>query len=264
MSKIGFYGAGHMAEAMIHGLIESGMYQPEEIYVYNHRYEPTLKKVEATYHIQALVDEKELFASAEVIVLAVQPKILINVLPIMKNSVTDNHLLVSVASGVSLEVIEAGVGAHKIARAMPNTPVTVGAGMSSISVNSYCTEKEYQLLIQIFESFGRAKILPESQIDAVIGVSGSSPAYVYLFIESLADGAVAEGMSRQDAYEFAAQAVLGAAKMVLETGKHPAELKDAVCSPGGTTIAAVSSLEKDGFRAAVMNAVQAAIRKNRE
>lgn len=264
MSKIGFYGAGHMAESMTHGLIESGLYQPEDIYVYNHRYEPTLKKIAEHYHIHPLLDEKALFVAAEVIILAVQPKILLQVLPTIRDYIQDNQVLVSVAAGVSLEEIEAGIGKHKIARAMPNTPVTIGEGMSSISVNHQFTDEDRQTVVQIFESFGRAKILSEQQIDAVIGVSGSSPAYVYLFIEALADGAVAEGMSRKDAYEFAAQAVLGAAKMVLETGKHPAELKDAVCSPGGTTIAAVASLEKDGFRAAVMNAVQAAIQKNRE
>ncbi len=145
---------------------------------------------------------------------------------------------------------------------MPNTPAMVGAGMSSISPSKEVTADVLEEVRTVIDSFGKSEVVPESMMDAVVGVSGSAPAYVYLFIEALADGAVAEGMPRKQAYEFAAQTVLGSAKMVLETGKHPGELKDMVCSPGGTTIAAVQSLEESQFRAATIKAVRTAAQKN--
>ncbi len=264
MKKIGFYGAGNMAQALIAGLLAAGLYQKEEIVVYNHRYEPTLKKLVDTYQITPVLEEADLFAAAELVVLAVKPAILLKVLPNVKPLVTDQHVLVSIAAGVTLQQIEALIGARKIAHAMPNTAAAVDEAMTAVSVNQQVSTAESEEIVTLFRSLGRAKLLPEKQIDAVVGVSGSAPAYVYLFIEALADGAVSEGMARADAYEFAAQTVLGAAKMVLETGKHPGELKDAVCSPGGTTIAAVCALEKSGFRSAVINAVQTAAAKNRE
>lgn len=264
MGTIGFYGAGNMAHAIIHGMLAEGLYQKEEILVYNHRYEPTLKKLEEQYQISPILDEKELFAKTDLIIFAVKPEILLAKLPGFKQFLTEEHLLVSIAAGVTIQQMEELVGLHKIIRVMPNTPAAVGEGMTSVSINSEVTDSEQAKVLQVFQSFGRAVVLPESQIDAVVGVSGSSPAYAYLFIEALADGAVLEGMKRTDAYEFAAQAVLGAAKMVLETGEHPGALKDKVCSPGGTTIAAVRSLEANGFRHAVIEAVQTAAKKNRE
>ncbi len=146
---------------------------------------------------------------------------------------------------------------------MPNTPAMVGEGMASVSPNINVTEAETADVVAIFSSFGKAVVTDEKLIDAVCGLSGSGPAYVYMFIEALADGAVHEGMPRQMAYTFAAQTVLGAAKMVLETGRHPGALKDDVCSPGGTTIEAVKTLEESGFRAATMNAVIASAEKNK-
>lgn len=264
MSKIGFYGAGNMARAMIQGMIQSGNYQPEDILVYNHRYEPTLKAVTEDFQIYPILDEKELFSKAEMIIFAVKPPILLANLPHIKEEMKPNQLLVSIAAGVTIKQIEDILGTCKLVRAMPNTPATVREGMTSITANAQMTRKETEQVVAVFESFGRAKELPESQMDAIIGVSGSSPAYVYLFIEALADGAVLEGMKRGDAYEMAAQAVLGAAKMVLETQQHPGALKDKVCSPGGTTIEAVRVLEENGLRSAVIKAVQAAAQKNRE
>ncbi|MGX7197905.1 pyrroline-5-carboxylate reductase [Enterococcus olivae] len=264
MSKIGFYGAGNMARAIIQGMLQSGSYKKEDILVYNHRYEPTLKKIEEDFQIVPILEEKELFAQAKTIIFAVKPPILLAKLPRVKESITEAHVLVSIAAGVTLEQMEEILGERKILRAMPNTPATVGEGMTSVSANKQVSKEETEQVLAIFQSFGRAKQLPETQMDAIIGVSGSSPAYVYLFIEALADGAVLEGMKREDAYEMAAQAVLGAAKMVLETKENPGKLKDMVCSPGGTTIEAVRSLEENGFRAAVIQAVQAAAKKNRE
>lgn len=146
---------------------------------------------------------------------------------------------------------------------MPNTPALVGEGMTGVCANDLVTEEELQLVLTLLKSFGRAEVVPEYLMDTVTGVSGSSPAYVFLFLEALADAAVAEGMPRKQAYEFAAQSVLGSAKMLLETGMHPGELKDIVCSPGGTTIEAVAVLERENLRSAVIDATRACIRKSK-
>lgn len=146
---------------------------------------------------------------------------------------------------------------------MPNTPALVGEGMTGVCANDLVTEEELQLVLILLKSFGRAEVVPEYLMDTVTGVSGSSPAYVFLFLEALADAAVAEGMPRKQAYEFAAQSVLGSAKMLLETGMHPGELKDMVCSPGGTTIEAVAVLERENLRSAVIDATRACIRKSK-
>ena len=147
---------------------------------------------------------------------------------------------------------------------MPNTPALVGEGMTGVCANDLVTEEELQLVLTLLKSFGRAEVVPEYLMDTVTGVSGSSPAYVFLFLEALADAAVAEGMPRKQAYEFAAQSVLGSAKMLLETGMHPGELKDMVCSPGGTTIEAVAVLEREKLRSAVIDATRACIWKSKE
>lgn len=261
---IGFYGAGNMAQAMIAGLLKTGFCRPEELYVYNHRYEPTLLRIEKNYGIQPVLDEKILFEKAAIIIFAVKPDILKQILPTIKPLIKKHQLLVSVAAGVSLTKIAQLIGRHKVVRAMPNTPAVVGEAMTSLSPNDEVTDSEIQRIRTIFSSFGKAKVIAEQKIDAVVGVAGSSPAYVYMFIEALADGAVAEGMSRTEAYEFAAQAVLGAVKMVQLTGLHPGELKDQVSSPNGTTIAAVQSLEENKFRASVIRAVESAAQRNRQ
>ena len=147
---------------------------------------------------------------------------------------------------------------------MPNTPALVGEGMTGVCANDLVTEEELQLVLTLLKSFGRAEVVPEYLMDTITGVSGSSPAYVFLFLEALADAAVAEGMPRKQAYEFAAQSVLGSAKMLLETGMHPGELKDMVCSPGGTTIEAVAVLEREKLRSAVIDATRACIWKSKE
>jgi len=166
-------------------------------------------------------------------------------------------VIVTIAAGITLESMNNALGdAAKVIRTMPNTPALVGQGMSAICANKNITKEELKDVVKIFESFGKVEILEENLIDIVPAVSGSSPAYVYMFIEALGDGAVLQGMPREMAYRMAAQAVLGAAKMVLDTGEHPGKLKDNVCSPGGTTIKAVYTLEKNNFRAAVISAME--------
>lgn len=261
--KIGFYGSGNMAQGMIQGLLAKGVYSKEAILVYNRRDAPTLEATVQQFGITPITDAQQLFAQSQVIVLAVKPQVLRTLYPEIKQQLASDQLLISLAAGISLSELENGLGTAKLLRAMPNTPLAVLEGMTAVVANERVTEDELQEVLAIFNHVGKARVLPEQLFDAFIGVSGSAPAYVYLFIEALADGAVLEGMPREAAYEFAAQTVLGSAQMVLSTKKHPGELKDQVCSPGGTTIEAVKVLEDNHFRSTVIQAVQAAAQKSR-
>lgn len=260
---IGFIGGGNMGGAMIGGLIQSKLYAPEEVLVYD-VYQRAVDGLKEKFHIVGTSDLNLLIKEAKTIVLSVKPQVLPQVLEEVGEKIAKDKLVISIAAGITLDRLEKMLSKdHKIVRVMPNTPALVGAGMAGISTNANVSEEDKQVALEIFRSFGEAELVPEKLIDAVVGVSGSSPAYVYMFIEALADGAVMEGMPRAQAYTFAAQAVLGSAKMVLDTKKHPGELKDMVCSPAGTTIDAVKSLEENGFRAAVMEAVHVVAEKNR-
>lgn len=264
MAKIGFIGTGNMGRAMVKGLAQSGLYQQQDLYIYD-RNLAVAKELAQDLGIQSTETPQALVKACDRIIFAVKPNVLPAVLRALIPEVTADKVVISVAAGISLEKLASILGAdHKIVRVMPNTPALVGMGMSAVTQNDQVTQAELAEVLAIFASFGKAEAVSESLIDAVVGVSGSAPAYVYLFIEALADGAVMEGMPRAQAYEFAAQTVMGSAQMVLETGQHPGELKDMVCSPGGTTIAAVKTLEEAGFRAAVIQAVQVAAEKNRE
>lgn len=181
---------------------------------------------------------------------------MIKVLSEITSSLNKDSLVVSIAAGVTLDQLARALGHdRKIIRAMPNTPALVNAGMTSVTPNALVTPEDTADVLNIFRCFGEAEVIAEPMIHPVVGVSGSSPAYVFMFIEAMADAAVLGGMPRAQAYKFAAQAVMGSAKMVLETGEHPGALKDMVCSPGGTTIEAVRVLEEKGFRAAVIEAM---------
>ena len=202
---------------------------------------------------------------ADVLFLAVKPIFLSEVIEEIKDVVRPETLIVSIAAGRTLAYLREAFGRPelKLVRCMPNTPALVMEGCTGICAGADVTEEELERIVGLMEAFGKASVVPERLMDVVVGVSGSSPAYVFMFIEAMADEAVAAGMPRKQAYEFAAQSVLGSAKMVLETGKHPGELKDMVCSPGGTTIEAVKVLEEKGFRAAVMDAMEACIEKSK-
>ena len=187
-------------------------------------------------------------AEADILFLAVKPVYYKSVIDEIKDIVSSDQIIVTIAAGKSIAwVEEAFGGARKIVRTMPNTPALVGEGITAVCTNSNVSESDLSNVMDLLESFGKAEVINENVMDAVVAVSGSSPAYVFMFIEAMADAAVAEGMPRAQAYKFAAQSVLGSAKMVLETGKHPGELKDMVCSPAGTTIEAVRVLEKEGL-----------------
>ena len=260
---IGFIGGGNMGGAMMSGLVKTGVCRPEQVTVFD-VYAPTLEKLHNDLGINTTDSVEALIEASQVIVLAVKPQVLPAVLEQHGAKITADKLVISIAAGITLERLTGFLSAeHKIVRVMPNTPAMVGEGMAGICPNANVTEEEKAEVLELFNCFGKAELVPEKLIDAVVGVSGSSPAYVYMFIEALADGAVREGMPRPQAYKFAAQAVLGSAKMVLESGMHPGALKDMVCSPAGTTIESVYALEKGGMRAAVMDAVHIAAEKNR-
>lgn len=253
--KIGFIGCGNMGKAILGGLISSGLIQPGNIWVYT----PSPDKVEALrqeYGINPAQSAQQVAQIADIVFGAVKPGVMLKVLGEITSSLNKETVVISVAAGVTLDSLATALGHdRKIIRAMPNTPALVNAGMTSVTPNALASPEDIADAVTIFRSFGQAEVVSEAMIHPVVGVSGSSPAYVFMFIEAMADAAVLGGMPRQQAYQFAAQAVMGSAKMVLETGMHPGELKDMVCSPGGTTIEAVKVLEEKGFRAAVMEAM---------
>lgn len=255
--KLGFIGCGNMACAMISGILKNGVCKPQEITV-SAKTQATLEKAKAQYGVMAAATNAEVVKAADVVVLAVKPQFYAEVIAEIKWAVKSEQLLITIAPGKTLAWLAEQFGKPvRIVRTMPNTPAMVGEGITAACPNENVTDEALDCAMKILESFGKAEVIPERLMDAVVSVSGSSPAYVFLFIEAMADAAVADGMPRKQAYTFAAQAVLGSAKMVLETGKHPGELKDMVCSPAGTTIEAVRVLEEKGFRACVMDAMKA-------
>ena len=256
MMKLGFIGTGNMAGAIMGGIIKNQIFRPEEI-IGADISEAGREKTKEAYGIEVTGDNRKA-ADSEVLILSVKPQYYADAIAEIKDCVRDDQLVITIAPGKTLAWLEEQFGKPvKIVRTMPNTPALVGKGMTAACVNQYVTEEEKAYALKILSSFGKVELVPEHLIDAVVAVSGSAPAYVFMFIEAMADAAVAEGMPRAQAYEFAAQAVYGSAKMVLETGKHPGELKDMVCSPAGTTIEAVRVLEEKGLRSAVIEAMRA-------
>lgn len=253
--RFGFIGAGNMAQAMIGGILKAKLVSKDEI-IASAATQKTLDAVKDKFGVQTTLDNQEI-AKADMIFLAVKPIYCEQVLQEIKDKLTKDRIIVSIAAGKTMAWLEGQLGKDtKIVRTMPNTPALVGEGITAVCPNEQVTDKELTQVCEVLESFGKAEVIKESMMDAVIAVSGSSPAYVFMFIEAMADAAVAEGMPRAQAYRFAAQSVLGSAKMVLETGKHPGELKDMVCSPAGTTIEAVRTLEELGFRSSIIEAMK--------
>lgn len=262
--KIGFIGLGNMAKAIIGGMLQNDMVQRSDI-VGSAKTEETREAVRASYGIDIKETNAEVARESEVLILAVKPQFFQTVIEEIRGEVATDTLIISIAAGKTLGWIEDAFGREiKLVRCMPNTPALVGAGCTGVCVNDRVSQAETDYSIRLMESFGRACLVPEHLMDAVGAVSGSSPAYVFMFIEAMADAAVAAGMSRAQAYEFAAQAVYGSAKLVLESGRHPGELKDMVCSPGGTTIQGVRVLEERGMRGAVIDALTATVEQSKK
>ena len=261
--KTGLIGCGNMATAMLGGILKTGLLEKKDL-MGSAKTEKTCERIRAAYGIETTTDNQKVAEFAEVLILAVKPVYMEEVILEIRESIRPETIIVTLAPGKTLAWLsETFAKPVKLIRTMPNTPALVGEGMTALCPNEPVTEEDLRQVCAIFNSFGKTQVVSEPMIDVVVGVSGSSPAYVFMFIEAMADAAVADGMPRAQAYEFAAQAVLGSAKMVLETGKHPGELKDMVCSPGGTTIEAVRVLEEKGLRSAVIEASKACVKKAR-
>lgn len=253
--KLGFIGCGNMAKAMIRGILNGGLVSSEKI-IASSKTESTLEKVEKEFNINVDLNNKRIAKESNIVFLAIKPQKYEDIIEEIRDVVEEETIIISIAPGFTIEELESLFSRQiKIIRAMPNTPVMVGEGMTAISKNQLISEEDLKKVEKVFESFGKVELIDESMMDAAVAVGGSSPAYIFILIESMADAAVLEGMDRKTAYTFASQAVLGSAKMVLETKEHPGKLKDMVCSPGGTTIEAVKVLEKEGFRSSIIEAM---------
>lgn len=259
--KTGFIGCGSMGTAMLKGMLKSGAGKPED-FTASAKSEETKSKIKNELKIHPAASNKEVVEFSDIVFLTVKPQYYPQVIAEIREDVRPDQIFVSVAPGKTLEWLEEQFGKPvKLVRTMPNTPAMAGEGMTAYCVSGQVTLQEKEQIVQLCTYFGKAEEVPEHLMDVVTAVSGSSPAYVFLFIEAMADAAVAGGMPRAQAYTFAAQAVLGSAKLMLETGLHPGILKDMVCSPGGTTIEAVRVLEEKGLRSSVMEAMCACMKK---
>ncbi len=263
-TRWGFIGSGRMATALIQGMIRAGTATPQTITA-SDPLESARKALAAETGVSVVESNIRVASKSDVLLLAVKPQSMPHVLDHMRHAVTAEHLVISIAAGVALATLEAGLGAgRRLARVMPNTPALIGAGASGFCLGTSALASDEALVLSCLNSVGKAFRVPESLLDAITGLSGSGPAFVYLIIEALSDGGVRVGLPRDVATALAAQTVLGAARMVVETGSHPAVLKDQVASPGGTTIAGLHALERGGLRAALMDAVEAATRRSAE
>lgn len=261
--KIGFIGGGNMAEAIIKGLVAGGVPAAELSVA-----DPVSARrdfLHERYGVAVTAENNDVSTKCDVLILAVKPQICEGVLQEMGGALTPAKTLISIMAGVRTTTLEAALPpGSRVVRVMPNTPALVKAAASAISRGTHAGEEDISVARRIFELVGTTCLVDEKLLDAVTGLSGSGPAYVLTFIEALADGGVKNGLSRETALALAKQTVYGTAKLILETCEHPAVLRDKVTSPGGTTIAALHSLESDRFRAAVINAVDAAVARSVE
>ena len=260
---IAFIGGGNMAEAMIRGLLRGEDFAPGEVWVSGPR-EERMRELRDAYGVQAVTDNRAA-AGADIVVLSVKPQILSRVLDEVGDAIKGEALVISIAAGVPVAAIQARLASGtRVVRAMPNTPALVDAAATAIAGGEHARESDLADAKRIFDAIGLTVILEESQLDAVTGLSGSGPAYVFLILEALSDAGVKVGLSRRTAQLLAAQTLLGSAKLLLETNEHPGRLKDMVTSPGGTAITGLHTLENGGVRTTLMNAVEAATRRSRE
>jgi len=264
VGRIGFVGAGQMATALARGLVNSGIVAAADVTAAD--VSAAARERFATQTGARCVEDNAAVCSAsDVVILAVKPQHMAEVLADVTPQVTADHLVISIAAGVSLATLTAALGSdRRVVRVMPNTPALVGAAAAGFAVGGTANAGDAELVERLLSTVGIAVPVAEPLLDAVTGLSGSGPAYAYQIIEALSDGGVRVGLPRDVATRLAAQTLLGAAKMVLETGRHPGDLKDAVTSPGGTTIAGLHALERGGIRGCLMNAVEAATIRSRE
>lgn len=263
--RIGFIGTGNMGSAMIGGLIKTGTVNERQLYV-SDRSKESLDRIQKSWKsINCSLDNKNTVENSDIVILAVKPQVYEAVIKEISSYWDNEKIIISIAAGITIDQMEKMfVKEVKIVRTMPNTPALVGEGVTAYCFNKHISEEEMEFLLPVFESFGIVEKIEEKFFHAVIAVSGSAPAYVFMFIEAMADAAVLQGLPRAQAYRMASQAVLGASKMVRDTGTHPGILKDAVCSPGGTTIEAVAALEEGGLRSTIINAMNKCAEKSKE
>lgn len=261
--KIGFIGCGNMGSSMLGGLIDKEFLSKENFFV-SAKSEESKKRLEEKFGVNVRSKNIDIVKESDVIVLAVKPYMYKKVIKEVKDFIRKDQIIVSIAAGIDIKDLENWIGEDfKIVKTMPNTPALVGEAMSAVCPNKNIKEEELKYIMSMFEAFGECVVLEEKDFHAFIALCGSSPAYVFMFIEAMADGAVKLGIPRDKAYKMAAQSVLGSAKMVLETKEHPGVLKDMVCSPGGTTIEAVAELENNNFRSTVIKAMDSCANKSK-
>ncbi len=266
--KLGFIGGGNMAEAMIKGLISASFVEPKNIFV-SDVVPDRLEFLHSEYKVKTVQDNRELVEKCDILVLAVKPQVIKKVIEKVRDLIDAKKLLVSVAAGVPietiLEVLKAGQNKkYNVVRTMPNTPALVQEGVTAIAAGDNVSKVDIQIAHRLFEAVGKTVDVEEVHLDAVTGLSGSGPAYIFMIIEALSDAGVKMGLSRDVANILTVQTVLGSAKLALESHKHPGELKDMVTSPGGTTISGLRALEEGGLRSTLMNAVEAATNRSKE
>lgn len=262
--KTGFIGVGNMGGAILRGFAASDTINNKEIYIFSRNIAGTAATAEEL-GVHMCSSAVELAQMCDIIILGVKPDAIASVTEQIADVYTDNKIVISMAAGISIKFLQNMLGGSaKIVRIMPNTPALVGEAMTAVFVNNNITEEETHIICDMFSSVGRVEIADEELIHCIIGVSGSSPAYTYMYIDALAGAAAAKGMNLRQARIFAAQSVLGAAKMVLETGQTPEQLRINVCSPGGTTIEAVKTLQQNGFEDKLIEGFNSCVKKSEE
>jgi pyrroline-5-carboxylate reductase len=262
--RIAFIGAGNMAEALIRGIISSKQVRASAI-IASDASKIRIDHISRRVGVKTTADNKIAIKGASIIFIAVKPNMVDTVLTELGDLISSDQLVISIAAGITVSRIEKQLtNKVPVIRAMPNTPALVLEGAIAICAGAYAQKSQMDIAQQLLSAVGKVVVVPESLMDAVTGLSGSGPAYIFMVIEALADAGVKEGLSREIALTLAAQTVLGAAKMVIQTGDHPAALKDKVASPGGTTIAGIAALENAGLRKAIMHAVSAATNRSKE
>jgi len=265
MQRLGFIGAGHMGEALLKGLLSSGTYKNDRILMSDVNTE-RLNLISSNYHVKTTIDNRSVLKTSDFIILALKPEVIGNVLTEIKGLLNQKKVIISIAAGIPTSFISKKLNKKiKIARVMPNTPALILMGASVLYFNKFLNKREKESVMKIFESVGTVDVVEdENLLDAVTGLSGSGPAYVAMFIDSLSDGGVKMGLPKHLALRLAAQTVFGTAKLVLDGGLHPAEFKDRVSSPAGTTIEGIHHLEVHGFRGTVISAVEAAALRSKD
>lgn len=258
--KLGIIGAGNMGTALLRGWLTAGLATPADILIADSAIE-RVQGLQREFGVMA-ADNQQVAARADILLLAVKPQVLPEVLAEIQPQVDGSRLVISIAAGIPLSLLADMLPSARLMRVMPNTPTLVQTGMAAIAQGPRTDAADLALTCRLFDAVGRSVVVEEKLMDAVTGLSGSGPAYVFLFLEALADGGVKMGLPRQTALELAAQTILGAAKLFLETREHPGSLKDMVTSPGGTTIAGLHVLEQGGFRGLAMTAVEAATKRS--